>query len=283
MSPNCNILITVFDMDSMIAILYKWQRELAESGRAIATVSLRVSHIRRLLSDIKKPVGEITLNDLKQWLAGHQWMPSTRESVQASFRLFWQWCIQEGYCKSDITAKLPKIRRPKAVPKPVPDEVITKAMATASSMKIRLAIELMAMCGLRRAECASLHSRDIQAAGSGFMLRVRGKGGHVRLIPCPPHLAKAIQAAGGWVFPGRSNSHICPEWLGKRVSRALPPEWTAHKLRHRYATVTYQKSHDIRAVQELLGHSSVATTQVYVAVSEDAVRAAASAAWEISA
>lgn len=266
----------------MIEVLYQWQKELTASGRAPGTIVLRISHVRRVLEALGKPPNLISRRDLIEWLADQNWKPASRESMHASIKLFWRWAVQNGYCFEDVSAILPMVRKPKAVPKPIPDEILLHALAAAPPA-VQLAIELMSMCGLRRSECAAVHSKDVQAAGSGFMLRVRGKGGHVRLIPCPPHLAKAIQAAGGWVFPGRAGGHISPDWLGKRVSKALPPEWTAHKLRHRYATVTYQKSHDIRAVQELLGHSSVATTQVYVAVSEDAVRAAASAAWEISA
>lgn len=269
-------------MDSMIEVLYQWESELAAAGRAPATIMLRISHIRWLLSDMQKPLDEITRNDLIQWLSTQTWGPAARENMYSSLRLFWKWCLRLHYCSEDITLDLPAIRKIRSVPRPIPDEILLAAISNAKP-NIRLAIELMAMCGLRRAECAAVNSKDVQVTSGGFALRVTGKGGHSRLVPCPPHLAKAILAAHGWVFPGRSSGHMVPACLGKHISNALPPGWTPHKLRHRYATVTYQKSHDIRAVQELLGHSSVATTQVYVAVSEDAVRAAASAAWEISA
>lgn len=62
------------------------------------------------------------------------------------------------------------------------------------------------------------------------------------------------------------------------MSELLPGRWTAHTLRHRFGTVTYAADHDIRAVQELLGHASVATTQIYTAVPDDAKRRAALAA-----
>ncbi|AEG84519.1 tyrosine-type recombinase/integrase [Corynebacterium ulcerans] len=71
--------------------------------------------------------------------------------------------------------------------------------------------------------------------------------------------------------------------MGKLISRALPGDWTPHKIRHRYATVAYGHSYDLRAVQELLGHASVSTTQIYTAVSDTSMRSAASAAWKIAA
>jgi integrase len=67
-------------------------------------------------------------------------------------------------------------------------------------------------------------------------------------------------------------------WAGELCSIALGGRWTLHTLRHRFGTAAYRGSHDLRAVQELLGHSSPATTQIYVAVNEDSLREAARAA-----
>ncbi|MFR9869466.1 tyrosine-type recombinase/integrase [Corynebacterium striatum] len=140
----------------------------------------------------------------------------------------------------------------------------------------------MSTCGLRRAECARVRACDVEAVGRGYELRVFGKGGHVRLVPLPPHLARRIKSARGYVFPGEVDGHISPGWLGKLVSRILADEYTPHKLRHRYGTVAYADSHDLRAVQELLGHASLSTTQVYVEANGDSRRAAAMYAWDIA-
>jgi integrase/recombinase XerC len=67
--------------------------------------------------------------------------------------------------------------------------------------------------------------------------------------------------------------------VGKLVARALPDNWTAHTLRHRYATLTYRGSRNLRVVQTLMGHASILTTQRYTQVSDDEIRAAAACAW----
>ncbi|MFW9231762.1 tyrosine-type recombinase/integrase [Corynebacterium striatum] len=139
----------------------------------------------------------------------------------------------------------------------------------------------MASCGLRRAECAALKGCDVEPVGQGWQLRIKGKGGHERLVPCPPHLAHRIRR-GGYLFPGKIDGHISPAWLGKLIKRSLPGSWTPHKLRHRFGSVVYDQSRDLRAVQELLGHASLATTQVYVASTSSAQRAAAQTAWKIA-
>lgn len=71
---------------------------------------------------------------------------------------------------------------------------------------------------------------------------------------------------------------LSPAYVSKLISRALPAGVTAHMLRHRFASAAYRGERDIRTVQELLGHSNVATTQVYTAVPDGALRAAVEAA-----
>ena len=131
-------------------------------------------------------------------------------------------------------------------------------------------ILLAAYAGLRRAEVAAVHSRDIE----GTSLRVVGKGGRVRVIPLHPALEEALNGLDGYVFPGRLQGHVSADNVGKTLSRLLGPGWTAHTLRHRFASRAYAAERDIRAVQELLGHSKLETTQLYTAIPDGALRTA---------
>lgn len=123
--------------------------------------------------------------------------------------------------------------------------------------------------------------RGLEDRGAGPVLRVVGKGGHVRVVPVPPRIAARIREAPGWVFPGAVGGHISAGWLGKLMSRALPAGVTPHQLRHSYGTRAYSSTGDLLAVQHLLGHSTPSTTQVYVQVSSLAVLEAARAGWRI--
>lgn len=104
---------------------------------------------------------------------------------------------------------------------------------------------------------------------------VHGKGDKDRTIPLHEDIAAQILAAGpGWLFPTpRSDGHLTPNYVGVVITQALPRGWSAHSLRRRFATSTYDASH-LRAVQLLLGHTSLATTQVYIGSRAEGLRAA---------
>jgi site-specific recombinase XerD len=84
--------------------------------------------------------------------------------------------------------------------------------------------------------------------------------------------------SGGWLFPNGSGGHLSPWMVGQLVARVLPAQWTMHTLRHRFASRAYRGTRNLRAVQVLLGHASIATTERYTAVDDSEIRAAMTAA-----
>lgn len=154
-------------------------------------------------------------------------------------------------------------------------------MASADPRAV-LAVRLGAFCGLRRGEVARCAREDLSRDLLGWSLRVVGKGGHVREVPVPDGLAvELLGMPAGWLFPSpyaAGPGHLTPHHVSKLVSRALPAGVTMHMLRHRCATVAYAGTHDLRAVQELLGHSRPETTAGYIATPAESVRAAVAAA-----
>lgn len=144
------------------------------------------------------------------------------------------------------------------------------------ALMIRIGFEM----GLRCCEIARVHTSDVLPVGSRHVLAVVGKGDKRRVIPMKEDLARLILSyPQGWLFPGRIDGHLSAAYVSKRISWALPKSVTAHMLRHRYGTVTYAEGGaNIRAVQKLLGHASIETTQVYTEVSDEALWKAAMAA-----
>lgn len=145
---------------------------------------------------------------------------------------------------------------------------------TAADDRGQLILRLAAEAGLRRAEIAVVHCRDMFEDLAGWTLNVHGKGGKDRDVPLPSHLAATIRLRAGktWMLPGDYQGHLSPRWVGKLATRVMPDEWTLHSLRHRFSSVSYEIDRDLMALRDVLGHASVATTQRYVKTPDEAKR-----------
>lgn len=244
-----------------------------EAGDASpGTIRLRRNHLRRLAG--AHGLLEVTESDLIAWMGSSSGKePSSRKSVLASLRSFYRWAQRTGELQADPTLGLRRIVTPEGLPKPISEVALQAALAQADK-ETTLMLLLGAYAGLRRAEIAAVHSRDITDLG----LMVKGKGRKVRRIPIHPVLAAALCEVDGWAFPGRfPDAPVTPDYVAARLERVLPEPWTAHTLRHRFATQTYRACKDIRVVQQLLGHSSIQTTVRYVMIDQDALAAAVNA------
>ncbi|WP_236995101.1 tyrosine-type recombinase/integrase [Gordonia phthalatica] len=127
---------------------------------------------------------------------------------------------------------------------------------------------------MRRGEVAQVHpGNDLVWDANGWSLVVHGKGMKQRILPVPDDLASALQSVDdGFLFPSPTGGHLSAHWVGTLVSRALADGTTMHQLRHLCATEIHNETHDVRLVQTLLGHASLATTQRYLAVDESRMR-----------
>ena len=252
----------------------QWELHLRSQGQRPATVDTRIRHVRRLARDIDAGSPDaVEEDDLTAWSGLQQWAPETRHSHHASIRLFFRWwCGRTGAPSPGEV--LGGIRRHVPPPRPTPEDILRAAIREAAP-RTRLILQLAAELGLRRSEIASLHRRDLVHAPDGWTLTVQGKGGRTRVLPVTDSLARDIQQAGQtWIFPGQIDGHLSARWVSKLAARVLPPGWTLHSLRHRFATTAYrQGGHDILGVQQALGHGSVQTTQRYTAGTPSAIRA----------
>lgn len=263
--------------------LEEWEVSLRASGLREESVDTRVRHMRRVARDLNVEVPRaVSTEDLVSWAGRQTWAAETRHSYYSSVRAFFRWASARTG-SPDPASELPSIRRLPAPPRPTPEEVVARAVSEASP-RTALILRLAAELGLRRSEVAAVHSNDLVTSVDGPTLTVRGKGGRTRVVPVSESLAQAIReqgrsSGGEFVFPGCADGHLSPRWVGKLAGDALPPGWTMHTLRHRFATAAYAGGgRDILAVQHLLGHGSVATTQRYTAVPEGALRMAVTAA-----
>lgn len=260
---------------------------LAAIGRPATTIGLRRSHLARLARTINTTPGAVTEGQLTAWFAAQPGWKSaeTRRSYRNTIHDFYKWAYQNRRIKlPDILDALPTVPSPKAAPRPTPEFVVRESI-DGSDSRVALMLRLAAENGLRRAEVAQVHTDDVGWSAAGLpQLQVHGKGNKIRIIPISEDMAAAILqgAAGhtdsapstGWLFPGQVDGHLSPRYVGKLCTKAMPGIWTLHTMRHRFAAQAYRATRNLRAVQELLGHESVATTQRYVPVDDDEMRLA---------
>lgn len=244
------------------------------AGRSAGTIRLHRHYLQRL-ADVHRSPWSATPRTLRTFLAHPGWAPETRKSARAAVRGFYAWATVEGLLEHDPAAALAPVRVPPALPRPAPEAVLAEAMSGAD-LRMRFMLMLAAYAGLRASEIAHVHGRDLV----GDVLTVHGKGGKTRAVPIVhPGLLRRLQLVGdAWAFPNRQGRPMTPGHVSRLVSAALAPGWTCHTLRHRMATTAYAGTRDLLAVGAVLGHSRPETTQRYVRLPDDAVRAVVAAA-----
>ena len=256
-------------------------------------VGALLEHARRLGLD---EVGELDLSVLRSWLARTRSAGASRATVArrgSAARTFTAWAFSSGLlgCDPGLLLAAPKAGRP------LPDVLRADEAAQLldlvdgqgpADLRDRLALELMYATGIRVGELCGLDLDDVDATRR--VVRVLGKGRKERAVPygAPAQLALDEWLAHGrprWSTP-RSGSALL---LGARGGRADPravrtlvhhrlarvpgaPDLGPHGLRHSAATHLLEGGADLRSVQELLGHATLATTQIYTHVSVERLR-----------
>lgn len=233
--------------------------------------------ITRLSRCLETPLLTVTTEQLAAWLATPGWSRSTRSTYRFHIRAYYGWLAGAGVLADNPAAALPKVRVPLQPPRPVTNEMLALILSRAKA-PYRLYFLLAAYAGLRCQEIAMLRTEDITEEA----ITVRfGKGDQARQVETHP----LIWAAVSLTPPGRI-LHLEIEYPPERAAAkmsALGFHYLArigakgasmHRLRHWFATNAYRQSHNLRAVQELLGHRSVATTQRYTQVSSEERRLA---------
>ncbi len=205
----------------------------------------------------------------------------------SAVRSFHRFLLREGVTDRDPAAAVARPRLPRSLPRPLPAEDVRRLLeapdpTTPAGVRDRAILELLYGSGLRISELTGLDVDDVDPeAGS---VRVLGKGGKEREVPVGSFARDALAAyltrgrpalAGassrGALFlnarGGRLSRQSCARLLAVHVQRAgIDRRVTLHTLRHSFATHLLEGGADVRVVQELLGHASVATTQIYTLV-----------------
>lgn len=205
----------------------------------------------------------------------------------SSWRQYCVWLVERGLLHTDPTADIKPPKQPERVPKALPQEWLNRMLDLPVDGGDPLAVrdhalfELMYGSGLRVSEIHGLNADDVYLDEA--WVHVTGKGRKQRQVPLTGKSVEALKnylplrqtaSDGKALFTGRNGTRLSQRQIQKRLE-----SWAAqngdgrhispHMMRHSYASHLLQSSRDIRAVQELLGHSSLSTTQIYTKLDFD--------------
>lgn len=259
----------------------RWAREMRDLRRSPRTITERVQIVERfaVLSGEDDPVG-LTADGIFRVLDGLDVSPGTVTTYLAALHAWFVWCQRAGLCDGDPTVRVGRPRAPEREPRPIGD-VHALVLSRDESMRpaTRAKIVLGMYAGLRVSEIARVRGQDVDLIA--MTISVRGKGGKLAQLPLHPLVADVARSMPerGWWFPSPSDPSrpiartSCSDGIRRAMHRLGVPG-SGHQLRHWFASSLLEHGVDVRVVQTLMRHSSLATTAIYTRVSPVAQRAA---------
>ncbi|WP_291180399.1 tyrosine recombinase XerC [Hyphomicrobium sp.] len=277
-----------------------------ERGYSPATLASYERDLRQFVDFLKRDLGHppcladlarLDVKAVRRFLAARRREGTASRSLArtvSALRTFYRWLEATGQVANRALAQVAMPRIPHTLPKPL---TVDKAAALVETEEgepddwIRardIAVMLLLYgAGLRISEALGLARRDAPVSGRD-VLRITGKGGKERLVPILPVTQRAVERylalcpypleAQSPLFVGAKGGPLSPRVIQLAIARmreelALPETATPHALRHSFATHLLAAGADLRQIQELLGHASLSTTQVYTEVDRERILA----------
>jgi integrase/recombinase XerC len=254
-------------------------------------------------TDMKARLLRVEADDIRRFLAflGRQdYSKSTTARKLATLRSFYKFCLRRGYVEANplVTIRTPK--QEKRLPKFLEIDQINKLLNTPDDSTIlgardRAMFEVLYSTGIRVSELVDLNHADVDETGQ--CIRVRGKGKKQRNAPVGPTALGAVNKylklrnsdprAGSFdqeaLFVNKHGKRLSTRSVRRKLDKylaeaGLDPTVSPHTLRHSFATHMLNNGADLRGVQELLGHQSISTTQIYTHLTSARLKSAYDAA-----
>lgn len=283
--------------------VHNWLRQLTgERGQSAATHDAYARDLRQFLGFLKHHLGHppclgdlarLDAKTVRAFLASRRKGGAVSRSLSRSLsalRMFFRWLEREDTLKNHAVLQIALPKIPHSVPKPLTVDsaaaMVTPGASDADDWIAARDCAVMVLlygCGLRISEALSLTLRTAPLNGHDVM-HITGKGGKERMVPALPVVSEAIARyvrlcpypleRDGPLFVGARGGPLSPRLIQlamekMRADMGLPDTATPHALRHSFATHLLSAGADLRQIQELLGHASLSTTQIYTEVDRD--------------
>ena len=279
--------------------LDRWLAELrAVSGRSMKTVEAYRTDLLAFFAFLQNheggsvggaQIGRLDTGAMRAWMAHERTRglgPRSLARALSSVKGFVAWMAErDGFDPTPVLmTRSPRFQR--KLPRPLAEEAARAMIETVELQSLTdwvarrdaAVVTLLYGCGLRISEALSLTGRDLPL---GETMRITGKGNKERVVPVIPAARRAVEAyitacpfqpePDAPLFRGTRGGPLSPRLIQKVMEKAraqlgLPATATPHAMRHSFATHLLNAGGDLRAIQELLGHASLSTTQAYTAV-----------------
>ena len=294
-----------FNTDTELTeLIHRWQdwllKERLYSAHTLAAYSRDLSIFMKKVSPEKDlsltDLSGLEVYDFRRFLSERAAQSINKSSMGrelSSIKNFFKWLDVNEYAKNPAISVIATPRKPKVLPKALDetdafnllDEAVDVASCAWQGLRDKAILILLYGCGLRISEALALNVGDITAESE--FLRVKGKGNKERVVPLLPIIWQHIDAylanspytvnVGEPLFVGARGERLSPRVVQRQVQKlrgrlGLADTLTPHALRHSFATQLLKEGVDLRSIQELLGHSSLITTQRYTDVQTETLQ-----------
>ena len=280
-----------------------WLKHLThERGQSAATHQAYERDLRQFLGFLKSHLGHppclgdlarLDAKTLRAFLASRRKSGAVSRSLSRSLsalRMFFRWMEREETVKNRAVLQIALPKIPHSLPKPLNVEAAAAVVSPDMSGELNwvaardtAVLLVLYGCGLRISEALSLTRRTAPLNGRDVM-HITGKGGKERMVPALAIVSEAIERyvqlcpypldGDGPLFLGARGGPLSPRLIQLAMEKmrdelGLPDTATPHALRHSFATHLLSAGADLRQIQELLGHASLSTTQIYTEVDRE--------------
>lgn len=275
--------------------LDRFEKYQVAAGLGARTIEGRYAVLTALAERTRKQPDELNHDDLIEFLGrphartGEPLSPGTKQTERSYLQVWGRWAAEEGIVAVDPARRLPKVKMPRRKARPLHLEHIEAMLQQDTLWQSTLdLITVAANSGLRIGEIVKIHGTHYDPYTEElYSLR---KGGYVQYIKLPPVLVELAERMprDDWWFPSPYSNALFPDGGGhilmKSASRRVTSvmrrvgindrRLTGHSIRHFYCCLLLAKGAPLHVVQEMMGHASVATTQLYIEVRNEEIVAA---------
>lgn len=251
------------------SLVCSWQTLMYAEGKSRRTVKDRGYIIRRVERDLATPALSATTAQLAEWLSRPDLAAHTRSVYHSILRSFYGYVVNEGLRPDNPMDGIRAAKRPRRQPRPITVTQFRRLLDNADT-PLKAMLLLGGYAGLRVHEIARFHTRQLDM--DARTIDVTGKGGSTYVLPAHDAIIRhARRMPRGYWFPSQRGAHVGGRVVSERIAIHMIQQGVrgrAHSLRHMYGTELVANGADLRVAQELLRHSSLQTTAIYVQTSD---------------